>query len=261
MAVFLGSGTGVRVSGIFSIFCRRNQLDFDDEEDIIGPMTAKPRPSQTRSCYQHLRRQLLHGQLAPESRLVEEKWAAQLGVHRSAVREALMILAHDGLVEVGERGGFFVPKFDQQALDEVQEVRLALEVGAIRMYALRNGEGPHDFRRLHEACDLMEQNMKADCEFGFVEADRRFHEILVEMAGNRRLMRVYRQAPLPLAPLPETEESARRANMRRTLAEHRRVVELLDEGRVDDAVEVLRRHLLVPHSYHENLKPGSLTPA
>jgi len=224
-------------------------------------MTTKPRPSQTRSCYQHLRRQLLHGQLAAESRLVEEKWATQLGVHRSAVREALMILAHEGLVEVGPRGGFFVPKSDQQALDEVLEVRLALEVGALRTFALRNGEAPHDLRRLHEACDLMEQTMKADFGFGFVEADRRFHEILVEMAGNKRLVRIYRQAPLPLAPIPEAEESARRENMRQTLADHRRLVALLDEGRVDDAVELLRRHLLVDHSSHGKGPPGSLPPA
>jgi DNA-binding GntR family transcriptional regulator len=223
-------------------------------------MTTKPRPSQTRSCYQRLRRQLLHGQLAPESRLVEEKWAAQLGVHRGAVREALMILAHDGLVEVGARGGFFVPKFDQQALDEVLEVRLALEIGALRMFALRNGEAPYDFRRLHEACDLMEQNMKAGFEFGFVEADRRFHEILVEMAGNQRLMRVYRQAPLPLAPIPETDEGARRENRRQTLADHRRLCALLDEGRVDDAIELLRRHLLLSHSYHAKHPLESLPP-
>ena len=238
-------------------------MNFVGEINLISPtkllrfadMTIKPRSSQTRSCYDYLRRQLLHGQLAPGSRLVEEKWATQLGVHRSALRESLMILAHEGLLDTGRAGGFFVPAFDRAALDEVLEVRIALETGALRALALR-GDSPRDLRRLRHACDLMEQTMEAGFEFGFVEADRRFHEILVEMAGNKRLVRVYRQAPLPLAPIPEPEEGARRENMRETLADHRRLCDLLDERRLDDAVRLLRHHLLRDHSRYAGRAPA-----
>jgi DNA-binding GntR family transcriptional regulator len=93
----------------------------------------------------------------------------------------------------------------------------------------------------------MRQNMEAGFEFGFVEADRHFHEVLVQAAGNKRLARVYRQAPLPLAPFPEHDDGARGENMRETLDDHRRMCDLLEKGRLDDAVALLRRHLLRDH--------------
>jgi DNA-binding GntR family transcriptional regulator len=71
---------------------------------------------------------------------------------------------------------------------------------------------------------------------GFIESDRRFHEILVEMAGNQRLLRTYRQAPLPVILSAEPEESTQREKMRQMLADHRQLCELLEQGRIDEAV-------------------------
>lgn len=202
---------------------------------------------QTKTCYEQLRRTILHGQLTAGSRLVEEKWARCLGVHRSALREAVILLAHEGLLELGPRGGYFVPHHDHAALDEVLEIRIALEVGALRVLELHLDERRPNLEALHKTCELMQQMYEADFEFGFVEADRRFHDQLVELSGNRRMSLVYRQAPLPLFPMSEQNHVQRRQNMLRTLEEHRQVCSFLDQGRINDAVDVLRRHLLTGH--------------
>jgi DNA-binding GntR family transcriptional regulator len=210
-------------------------------------MPIEPKSLQTRSAYRQMRRQLLHGQLNAGSRMVEEKWAASLGVNRSAVREALLLLAHDGLLENGERGGFFVPEIDRTVLDDTLEVRLALELGAIDILEIR-GEVPTDgLEKLRETVDLMQQLMEAGFEYGFFEADRRCHEILVEMAGNPRLQRIYQQAPLPLSPMEEPDEAARRRNMEGTFAEHREFCRLLEENRLAELRKLLRLHLLRDH--------------
>jgi len=210
-------------------------------------MPIQQRSAQTRSSYEQLRRQLLHGQLAPGARLIEEKWAEILGVNRSALRESLSILAHEGLLEVGPHGGFFVPDLDEGALSEVLEVRLSLEVGALQILEIRQSIPEEGLQQLTAACNLMEQLLNAGFEYGFVEADRKFHDILVEMAGNARLLRIYRQAPLPLSPLNEPDEAARLQNMTGTLRDHRQLCQLLQEGNLTAARAALRTHLLLSH--------------
>lgn len=210
-------------------------------------MNTTRKTLKTTSIYENLRRRLTHGQLAAGSRLVEEKWAEHLEVNRSALREALNMLAHEGLLETGPKGGFFVPVPTQEALDEILEVRLAIEVGALQILEFRNSVPVHGLVQLSQICELMQQLLESGFEYGFTEADRKFHEILVEMAGNSRLSRVYQHAPLPITPLPEIDEAGRLENMRQTLADHRELYQLLKDGRIREATDLLRRHLLVDH--------------
>lgn len=207
---------------------------------------------QAEACYEYLRRHLLHRQLPAGSRLVEEKWASIIGVNRSAVREALHLLAHEGLLKPGPRGGFFVPQLDRQAIDEVLEVRLALEVGALKMFQLRKDLIEPDFSRLRETCDVMQRMLNSGFEYGFVEADVHFHELIVELSHNPRMIRVYRQAALPISPLPEVDESTRRANMAATVADHVKLCDLLESGNVPEAISLLERHLMVSHQLVSN---------
>lgn len=210
-------------------------------------MATKVKSVQTTAIYENLRRRLTHGQLAAGSRLVEEKWAEILEVNRSALREALNMLAHEGLLETGAKGGFFVPVPTQESLDEILEVRLAIEVGALEILRIRGVVPPQGLEQLQQICGLMQQLLDSGFEYGYTEADRKFHEVLVSMAGNSRLARVYQHAPLPITPLPETSEEGRRENMQQTLADHRELFRLLQEGCVGEAIVLLRRHLLVDH--------------
>jgi len=211
-------------------------------------MNTTRKTHQTSAIYENLRRRLTHGQLAAGSRLVEEKWAEHLDVNRSALREALNMLAHEGLLDIGAKGGFFVPVPSQEALDEILEVRLAIEVGAMQILELKGSVPPEGLEQLRQICELMQQLSESAFEYGFTEADRKFHEVLVEMAGNSRLSRVYRHAPLPITPLPEIDEAGRLENMRETLADHRELYRLMESGQIRQATELLRRHLLVDHA-------------
>ncbi|WP_397570336.1 GntR family transcriptional regulator [Schlesneria sp. T3-172] len=219
-------------------------------------MVTKLKTVQTTAIYENLRRRLTHGQLAAGSRLVEEKWAELLDVNRSALREALNMLAHEGLLETGPKGGFFVPVPTQAVLDEILEVRLAIEVGALEILRIRGSIPPEGLEQLQQICGLMQQLLDSGFEYGYAEADRKFHEVLVGMAGNSRLARVYQHAPLPISPLPESSEEGRRENMQQTLSDHRELYRLLTEGAVEEAIRLLRRHLLVDHREIDNPSSG-----
>ena len=169
------------------------------------------------------------------------------GSQLKRIAEALVVLAHEGFLESGPKGGFFVPVHSESMLDEVLEVRLSLEVGALEILEIRGEIPAEGLQELDRSCEMMEQLTEAGFEYGFVEADRMFHQTLVAMSGNSRLLRIYRQAPLPLNPLPDPDLETRRRNMKETLADHRELCKQLREGRVRDAIVLLRNHLLIGH--------------
>jgi DNA-binding GntR family transcriptional regulator len=209
-------------------------------------MKGTAKQTQRDECYTSLRRMLLHGQVPPGRRLTETVWSRQLGVTRGALREAMGVLHHEGLLIRGQRGGFFAPEVSQQDYEEVLEVRFAIESGALRLMALKNlpaGNLP----KLRETCDVMERMLEEDFELGFTEADRRFHELLVEAGQNTRLTRIYSRAPLPIASSMEPDKQHRQANLRRTLNEHRRICELLEQQEISEACTLLEDHLFASH--------------
>jgi DNA-binding GntR family transcriptional regulator len=112
--------------------------------------------------------------------------AEDLGVSATPVREALADLNHSGLVEVSRNRGFIVRELTRRDLSEIVDLRLMLEVPAMRQ--LSQNIGPSDLKLCTE---LMESGRTAAREGDletFLELDRRFHLQLLELLGNRRLV-------------------------------------------------------------------------
>ncbi|MEU0808270.1 FCD domain-containing protein [Streptomyces sp. NPDC005970] len=158
-----------------------------------------------------LRDMLREGRWGPGERLPNEVMlAAELGVGRSSVREAVRLLARDGLLDVRHGSGTFAaPTAPEQAapeqagtagepdlpqllrrarLLEVYEVRRALEVEAARLAARRTR--PEDVARL--AADLKRRQESAGAgPAAFVDADLEFHRTVVELSGNAVLLGLF----------------------------------------------------------------------
>lgn len=210
------------------------------------PMKVRDRPGQSKECYRQLRRLLIHMQIRPGTRLVEADWAKRLNVHRTSLREAMSMLAHEGLLRRGERGGYFAPLLEQADLDEIWAVRAIIEAGAVRLLAQRC-PSELDLAPLHKAVAAMEQMLADGYELGFLEADRRFHALLVELSGNQRLIELYNRAPLPLMAPPLLDAEARREAMAKTVVEHVEIARLVQEQRTTEAIERLQAHLHQTH--------------
>lgn len=205
--------------------------------------TVSQREQSSRRCYEHLRHLLMYGQLAPGIRLGEVEWAARLKVHRSALREAMALLAHEGLLVRGQRGGFFTPVLEQRDLEEIWEARSIIEVGAIRLIAARNLP-PEAFDLLATICDTMQALCESAIWLGFAEADRKFHETLVKLSGNERLLHMYIRAALPHRVFSSASDPHQvAASARVTLDEHREIHQLLVTGRFVEATQRLEEHL------------------
>lgn len=138
--------------------------------------------------FQTLRNAILKGELKPGERLMEIQLAQKLGVSRTPVREALRKLELEGLVIMIPRRGAIVADITVQDLNDVLEVRQALEELAVRkacdsatdeqLKALK--QAANDFKRCTESEDLL----------GCVEADMEFHEIIYAATNNKRLQQM-----------------------------------------------------------------------
>ncbi|SOD64007.1 transcriptional regulator, GntR family [Streptomyces zhaozhouensis] len=214
---------------------------------VSGARAGRDRRAET---YLHLRDLLWSGTLAPDDRLVEVRLAARLGVSRTPVREALVRLAADGLVE--RRGeGYYPARLSGDELADLVELRATVELrGVARASGPR--AGAHDRAALLALRDRWRALRAAPPGPGpaFVRYDEDFHRTLLAASGNPRLTETLESTLVRLRPArardPLTAERVARA-----AAEHLAIVEALLAGEPDAALVALGHHLnagrTVPH--------------
>src|SRR5262245_25737247 len=146
-------------------------------------LAANNLASQRELAYRSLRRLLVLQQVEPGQRLREPQWAERLRVHRTALREAFARLEAEGMIERGERTGYFVPVLTVEDYAEVAKLRLALECLAIEEVC---AAAAPSLAALEQACEEFARLLQGGYSLGAIEADRRFHEALIDAARMRR---------------------------------------------------------------------------
>lgn len=198
------------------------------------------RASLTDDAYQAIRRRILDNVYPPGHQALESALAADLGISRTPVREALIRLANEGLVEVIPRHGMRVLPVSPLDMSEIYEVLAALESTAAEILARRK-PGDAELKPLVDATRDMARSLKANDLDGWAAADERFHQGLVELTGNRTLIeavarlddRVHRARMFTLRLRPKPVNSTQ---------EHMAMLERIRGGDAPGAVEVNRAH-------------------
>jgi DNA-binding GntR family transcriptional regulator len=153
---------------------------------MLNQTTFTPlRENLGQQVYQHLREKIYRMEIPPGTRLGVSEIAEQMGVSRSPVRDALMMLVNEGVVEVNSTGGYRVIQLDRSYIEDAFVVRRALEVAAMRLTMARP-----DRKRIEELRDkwlAFEQpaDTLLDDE---INADQQLHNSIAEMSANRLLI-------------------------------------------------------------------------
>ncbi len=206
-------------------------------------MAASDQGSQREQAYQRLRRLLVLEQVTEGERLRETEWAERLGVNRAALREAFARLEAEGFIRKGPKTGYFVPDLSTEDILEIIEVRVMLEGGAIERVVRLGHNTPRELRPMKEACDQLERLVREEYVLGVAEADRRFHETLIDAASNKRLTMLYQRAPLPIIHPVIISGEQWKARVQQTLEEHRGILTAIQAAEVARAQQLLRTHL------------------
>jgi DNA-binding GntR family transcriptional regulator len=203
---------------------------------------AAPVPSLVDAAYEQIRARILDNAWPPGHRALEQEVALALGMSRTPVREALVRLQVEGLVEVIPRHGMRVLPVSPTDMGEIYEILTALEcMAAERLAAQRPDE--RSLAPLIQATEAMDRALLGGDLDAWARADEQFHAQLVEQAGNRRLQatvlnlwdRAHRARMVTLRLRPKPVDSTR---------EHRELVERLLAGDAEGAARVNRAHRL-----------------
>lgn len=135
-----------------------------------------------------LRKAILKGELKPGERLMEIALAEKLGVSRTPVREAMRKLENEGLVVMAPRRGAQVANITEKDLNDVLEVRIALENLSIENACSRMNE--EELLELKKAAQNFDRLMKDGNLVKLAEADVAFHEVIYRASDNKRLVQV-----------------------------------------------------------------------
>lgn len=147
--------------------------------------TSLERTSLRDQALSAIRQALITGQIVPGVVYSAASLAAELGVSNSPVREAMLALVDDGLMEAVPNRGYRPVSLTERDLAEIAQVRMFLEVPAAGL-AAELGVGGR-LGELAELVGVIEESAAAGDLVANLDADRRFHLLLVEACGNQRL--------------------------------------------------------------------------
>jgi len=200
---------------------------------------AKPL-SNTQRAVEVLRELIFRGELAAGSNHLESELAERLGMSRTPVREATLMLEAQGLVEVKPRKGVRIASLSPDDMREVYEVLTELESLAAER-AAEAGYSEADLAELVAAIEAMEAALEAEDRESWASADDRFHRELVRLGGNTRVQSIVsmmgdqvrraRSVTLYMRPMPLKSNE-----------DHRRVLEAISSGDSATARSVHRTH-------------------
>ena len=210
----------------------------ETEEPPAGDAPA--RLSRVEEAYRILKRRILDNDMTGGEQWLELELADVLGMSRTPVREALVRLARDGLVEIRPRHGMRVLPVAAEDMREIYEILTSLESTAAGLAAARDLSA-QDIRPLEDCVEEMDAALAADDRPRWARADERFHALLTGLAGNARLTRLvegyveqtHRVRMLTLDRRPKPVASNR---------DHAKVVAAIKAGEVDRARRAHRAH-------------------
>ena len=192
------------------------------------------------AAYQTMRRRILDNVWPPGYRALEQTLALELSMSRTPVREALMRLSREGLVEVIPRHGMSVLPVSADDMRDIYEMLTALEAMAAEL-AVRRRPGEKQLKPLLDASRDMGRALKANDLDAWAIADEHFHQHLITLSGNRLLIdavqncwdRAHRARMVTLHMRPKPTHSTR---------EHMEVVEKIRAGDARGAFDAHRAH-------------------
>jgi DNA-binding GntR family transcriptional regulator len=205
--------------------------------DIFGGSSTR-----TDHAVHCLRAEILGGKVSPGDRLAESVVGKRLGVSRVPVREALVILEREGLVEFSATGRASVKDLSDSDFEELYTLRLALEPLAARLAAPSIACDPS---RLEANIDAT-RHVSELSELTRLDLD--FHQLIIEASGNKRLTKLWislrSELELWLGRLHRSKEYVSRGTREETVQSHLMILDCFRTQTPEECGRICRNHIL-----------------
>ncbi len=196
--------------------------------------------SLSKKAYEAIRKSILSGDWKIGEIYNEKAIAADLGISRTPVREALLELASRGLVIFLPRRGLMVNRFTRRDVDEIFELRKAIELAAV--VKITKTSPPFDLFEIEES--LLQQKKTATQKdyLAFMEADRSFHTYFSKLTNNRRLIAILENLR-DMIHLMGTKALSLEGRALVVIEEHQVIFDAVKKGNVEEARRAMEIHL------------------
>jgi DNA-binding GntR family transcriptional regulator len=190
------------------------------------------------AIYEQLRRDILSCRLPPGAQIYEQDLGRRFGVSKSPVREALVRLREQNLVEVKPRSGYRVRPVSLSEVIEMYEIRVVYETACVELAIEHCDE--EAVRRMAELADVA-----AETAAEWIALNQQFHACLARASGNRRLAEIttnfitqferFTQVSLTRMPRPQSFDAL--------IADHKAIVEAIVQRDKRAGLKAVRRHI------------------
>jgi DNA-binding GntR family transcriptional regulator len=191
-------------------------------------------------AYRDIKQRILENVFPAGTIMLEQELAELLEMSRTPVREAMIRLAREGMIDIRPRHGMRVLPVSAKDMREIYEILTALESEAAAQIA-RDGATPARIAELKAAVAQMDETLKADDLEAWARADDRFHRLILDTARNRRLTAIIEQfwdqshrvrmLTLKLRPKPTGSN-----------IDHRALVDAIERGDPEEAHRIHHEH-------------------
>ena len=189
--------------------------------------------------YDELVGAIMRREIGPDDRLVQEKLASEMQISRTPVREALMRLEQEGVLEVSNRGSFRLYQMNDEEVKELYQSRAAIEGQSARILAARSESD--QIRRLREVVQR-EEDLKDRTARAYFDANRNIHRAFLEEAGNRFLLEMFDMI-WGKAMAFQLFAAIENVDLSQSLGDHMALVDVISSGDRTEALEVFTRHI------------------
>jgi DNA-binding GntR family transcriptional regulator len=196
--------------------------------------------SLAKMAYEAIRQSILSGQWKLGELYNEKAIAADLGISRTPVREALLELASQDLIIFLPRRGLMVNRFTRRDVDEIFELRKAIELAAVEK--ITETSPPFDLFEIEEALLSQRKAVKQKDYLAFMEADRLFHTSVSELTNNRRLIAILDNIR-DMIHVMGAKALALEGRAVEVIKEHQTILEAVKKGNIEEARQAMAYHL------------------
>ena len=195
-----------------------------------------------------LRSAIVRGTFAPGQRLNEAELAEAFSVSRGPIREALTVLDREGLLKVERHRGAWVTLLSRRDIDEIYELRLALERLAMERAArLATNE---DCAAMADVIDLLRDAVERQDVFDTVALDVRFHDHIYRAARHDRLYQSWALLRPQIETFLNSRPSDQNAYLDQAVREHTELLDVIRRHARDEAVTMIESHI---HSAYDRV--------
>ncbi|ABR90149.1 transcriptional regulator, GntR family [Janthinobacterium sp. Marseille] len=214
--------------------------------DVGTPMTSPDLPRMERqrlhdAVVEHLQRLIIEGVLTPGMKLNEREVCERLGISRTPLREAMKVLASEGLIDIVPNRGAFVSKMNDTEIWEAFEMMSGLEALSGELAAERISPAEiADIKVLHQA--MLVCRAQNDLP-GYYSRNQTIHNKINEAARNSMLRQIYLSVNRRLLAL-RFKSNFKEEKWDRAINEHDEMIQALEARDGKRLAGILRQHLL-----------------